>query len=356
MPLKTPFVTHLQTVTNREGIIVEVIDSNGFKGYGEAVAFSTPWYTEETVHTCLHMLTDILIPLIQKVEISHPEEINQIFEPIRRNQMAKASLETAIWDLYAKQQEKSLASLLGEVNSSIPAGAVVASPSITESIKQIENFIELGYERIKIKINPPNDYGFISEIRRHFPHLPLMADANSSYTLKDIDRLKALDDFELLMIEQPLAHDDFLEHAKLQRELKTALCLDESIYSISDVLKAIELKSCRVINIKIGRVGGLKNAKAIYDICLKNDIKVWVGGMIEFGVSKAHNIAFASLPGFQIPGDISSSSRYWEEDIILPEIQIEKGRIIVPTEPGIGFQMNEKRLNEVLVEKRIFSL
>lgn len=355
MPLKAPFVTHLQTVTNREAIIVEVIDTEGVKGYGEAVAFSTPWYTEETVTTCLHMLTDVLIPLIKNADISHPEQVYPILEPIRRNQMAKASIETAIWDLYAKQQGVSLASLLGEGNGTIPAGAVVASASVTGAIGQIENFIELGYKRLKIKINPSNDYEFVSEIRKHFPTLPLMADANSAYTLKDINRLKALDDFQLLMIEQPLADDDFLEHAKLQRVLKTPICLDESIHSISDVVQALELKSCRVINIKIGRVGGLKKAKEIYDLCLKNNIKVWVGGMIEFGVSKAHNIALASLPGFQIPGDISASSRYWEEDIILPEIQIENGYISVPTKPGIGYQINEKRLKEVLLDKRSFS-
>lgn len=356
MPLKDPFYTHLQTVSNREGIIVEVIDEEGYKGYGEAVAFSTPWYTEETVQTCLHMLTDILIPIIKKTKISHPEEVSHLFAPIRRNQMAKASIETAIWDLYGKQQGKSLASLLGDHNSTIPAGAVVASSSISGAINQIEHFIELGYERIKIKINPPTDIEWISEIRKHFPELPLMADANSAYTLQDMDRLKALDEFQLLMIEQPFAHDDFLEHAKLQSELKTPLCLDESIHSISDVRKAIELNSCGVINIKIGRVGGLQNAKEIYELCLKHHIKVWVGGMIEFGVSKAHNIALASLPGFQIPGDIASSSRYWEEDIITPEIQIENGKIIVPNGPGIGYQMNEKRLNKVLIDKRSFPM
>jgi o-succinylbenzoate synthase len=351
MPLKSPFITHLQTVTDREGIIVEVTDQNGLKGYGEAVAFSSPWYTEETVKTCYHMLLDFLIPLIQKTEFSHPMEVTRIFEPIRRNQMAKASLETAIWDLYAKQQGESLAVLLGGTQREIPAGAVVASPTLNVALQQMEKFVEEGYKRIKIKIDPSNDYQFLTEIRRHFPKVPLLADANSAYTLGDVDRLKALDEFQLLMIEQPLGHDDIIQHAKLQKELKTPLCLDESIHSLDDVKNAIELESCRVINIKIGRVGGLKNAKDIYDLCLSRGIDVWVGGMLEFGVSRAHNIAFSSLPGFTIPGDISASARYWEQDIVSPEVKVEKGHIVVPLEAGIGFQINQTKLKDVLLDK-----
>ncbi|MFD2446526.1 o-succinylbenzoate synthase [Bacillus sp. CGMCC 1.16607] len=354
MPLKFPFSSHLQTVSEREAIIVEVSDRDGLKGYGEAVAFSSPWYTEETVKTCYHMLVDFLIPLLQKAKISHPEQVSHLFEPIRRNQMAKASLETAIWDLYAKQKGKSLTTILGGNRKEIPSGAVVGSQSIKEALLQMEKYVAEGYKRIKLKINPPNDYEFLSEIRRQFPDVPILADANSAYTLQDLDRLKALDDFQLLMIEQPLAHDDFLDHAKLQKEVKTPICLDESIYSYDDVKRAIEQESCQVINIKIGRVGGLKNAKDIYDLCLKNGIDIWVGGMLEFGVSRAHNIALASLPGFHIPGDISASSRYWEEDITYPEVIVEKGNIAVPIEPGIGFQINERRLNEVLIEKRKF--
>lgn len=354
MPLKSPFSTHLHTVTDREGIIVEVVDQDGIKGYGEAVAFSSPWYTEETVKTCYHMLKDFLIPLIQKTTIKHPEEISKLLQPLRRNQMAKASIETAVWDLYAKQKGQSLSTLLGGTKRQIPAGAVVGTQSIKEALSQIEKYVKVGYSRIKIKINPPTDYEFISEIRRQYPDLPLMADANSAYTLRDIDRLKALDDFQLLMIEQPLAHDDILEHAVLQKQLTTPICLDESIYSYDDVKTAIQLKSCQVINIKIGRVGGIKSAKDIYDLCVQHQIKVWVGGMLEFGVSRAHNIAFASLPEFIIPGDISASDRYWEKDIVIPEVEVNSGMINVPTGPGIGFQLNENRLNEVLLEKCSF--
>jgi o-succinylbenzoate synthase len=354
MPLKTPFTTHLQNVKDREGIIVEVTDEDGVTGFGEAVAFSSPWYTEETVKTCHHMLSDFLIPILKESMIQHPTDVSRLFEPIRRNQMAKASIETAIWDLFAKQRGQSLASLLGGSRPQIPAGAVVGSQTLKDVIEQTERYVDAGYERIKIKIDPKNDYEIISELKSRFPEISLLADANSAYTLGHLTQLKALDDFQLLMIEQPLAHDDFLEHAKLQKELRTPLCLDESIHSFDDAKSAIELESCRIINIKIGRVGGLKNALDIYHLCLRNNIDIWVGGMLEFGISRAHNIAFASLPGFQIPGDISASARYWHEDITKPEVVVENGKIKVPTEPGIGFQLNDYRLNEVTFDKREF--
>jgi o-succinylbenzoate synthase len=357
MPLKTPFYTHLQNISDRESIIVEIIDGDGVKGYGEAVAFSSPWYTEETIKTCFHMLVDFLIPILKKSGIQHPEEAYSLFTPVKRNHMAKASLETALWDLYAKQKEVALASLLseGKSQSRIPAGAVVGAQSITEALQQIEQFISEGYKRVKVKINPRNDYAFLSEVRKHFPTVSLLADANSAYTLNDLNQLKALDDFDLTMIEQPLGHDDIREHAKLQKELQTPICLDESIHSLEDVKSAIEFNSCQIINIKISRVGGLKVAKDIYELCLANDMKVWVGGMIEFGISRAHNIAFGSLPGFSIPGDISASSRYWENDVVIPEIKVDKGFIEVPTTPGIGFTINQKRIEKVLLSKNTFT-
>lgn len=354
MPLKTPFITHLDTVTDRQGIIVEVTDADGNKGYGEGVAFSSPWYTEETVETCLHMLSDFLIPLLQKQTIKQPEEASHLFQSIRRNHMAKASLETALWDLFAKQQSKSLAKLLGGTREKVTSGVVVAADSVTRALKDIEKYVEDGYQRIKVKINPHQDYSFLSEIRRNYPNLPIMADANSAYSLKDLDRLKALDELNLLMIEQPLAHDDIVEHAILQKELKTPICLDESIVTFADARKAIELGSCKIINIKVGRVGGLYEAKRIHDYCHERGIEVWCGGMIEFGISRAHNIALASLPGFTIPGDISASNRFWEEDIIIPEVIVENGFINVPGEPGIGYKINEKRLQETLLAKRSF--
>lgn len=355
MPLKSPFLTHLGAVIEREGIIVEVHGRDGVTGYGEGVAFSSPWYTEETVETSLHILTSFLIPLLKKNPISHPQELSQLFHSVRRNHMAKAALETAVWDLFAKKEDVSLAKMIGGTMEKIPSGVVVATDSTENALNQIEKYLKEGYQRFKIKINPKLDLKFLREIRRSYPEIKLMADANSAYSLKDIDRLKALDEFNLLMIEQPLAHDDIIDHAILQKEIQTPICLDESIVTFEDARKAIELGSCKVINIKVGRVGGLYEAIRIHDYCYERNIPVWCGGMIEFGVSRAHNIALASLPGFTIPGDISGSSRFWEEDIILPEVMVKDGWVEVPAGPGIGFQISEKRLQETLLVKKTFS-
>ncbi|MEK3818995.1 o-succinylbenzoate synthase [Cytobacillus sp. FSL W8-0315] len=356
MPLKTPFSTHLGTVKDREGIIIEVIDQEGRKGYGEGVAFSSPWYTEETVETSYHMLKEFLIPIMRNADIKHPSEAGRVFDAFRRNQMAKAALETALWDLAAKKEDISLSKYIGGQRELIPSGVVVGAKTKEEVRRQIEYYLESGYQRVKVKISPANDYEFISEIRRFYPDLPIMADANSAYSLDDIEHLKRLDDFGLLMIEQPLEYDDIVDHAKLQKELKTPICLDESIVTFNDARRAVELGSCKVINIKIGRVGGLGTAKKIHDYCLDKGIQVWCGGMLEFGVSRAHNIALASMEGFSIPGDISASGRYWEEDIILPEVTVENGMIKVPDKPGIGYEINEKRLNEVSTSKDSIAL
>jgi o-succinylbenzoate synthase len=354
MPLKNPFTTHLGSVTEREAIIVEVEDRNGSIGYGEGVAFSSPWYTEETVQTSYHVLKDFLIPLLSKKGLSHPNEAFHLFSSVRRNHMAKAALETALWDLQAKLEGIPLSALIGGSMESIPAGVVVGNPNLLEALKQIESYLEHGFKRVKVKISPENDFHYISEIRKQFPDLPLMADANSAYSLEDVDRLKALDDFGLLMIEQPLGFDDIIDHAKLQFQIKTPICLDESIVTFDDARKAVELGSCKIINIKIGRVGGLGEAKRIHDYCISKGVPVWVGGMIEFGISRAHNIALASLPGFTIPGDISGSDRYWEKDIIQPEITVLDGMIKIPKRPGIGFELNTKRMKEVTIFEERF--
>ena len=354
MPLRSPFSSHLETVTEREAIIVEITGKDGFKGYGEGVAFSSPWYTEETVKTSYHMLKDYLIPLLKQSPVKHPLEVSNRFSVYRRNHMAKAALETALWDLYAKRQSVTLSSLLGSSTKEIPAGVVVATASLPEAIKQTENYLAEGFTRVKIKISPENDLVYVPELRKRFPSLELMADANSAYSLEDIDRLKALDEYNLLMIEQPLAYDDIIDHSVVQKELTTPICLDESIVTFDDARKAIQLGSCKVINIKIGRVGGLGTAKKIHDFCKEKEIPVWCGGMIEFGISRAHNIALASLPGFTIPGDISGSNRYWDEDIIDPEIKVNNGYISIPNESGIGFQINKERMKKVTVHEETF--
>ncbi|WP_335871362.1 o-succinylbenzoate synthase [Bacillus sp. 2205SS5-2] len=351
MNLKTPFETALEVVSNRKGIIVEVIDEDGLVGYGECVAFSTPWYTEETISTCYHMITKSLIPLLQQYSWSHPGEVRSIFASVRRNRMAKAALETAIWDLFAKQQNQPLWKIIGGENKPIPAGVVIGTSSVDMAITQIEEYIHEGYTRIKVKIAPGRDYNVLKKIREKFPKLDIMADANSSYTLADIKSLQKLDELELLMIEQPLDVEDLVDHAKLQQYLQTPICLDESIGTIKDVQDAHNLDSCSVINLKIGRVGGLSEAIAIHDFCLQHQLGVWCGGMLEFGVSRAHNLALSSLPGFIIPGDISSSSRYWEEDIVLPEVVVKNGYVNLMNQPGIGIKLNQKRMGEVTTHK-----
>ncbi|MBO0992483.1 o-succinylbenzoate synthase [Bacillus sp. SD088] len=353
MPLKKPFSTHLGIVREREAILIELWDRAGEVGYGETVAFSTPWYTEETVKTAYHMQKDFILPVILQKKFAHPSEFTRELSSIRGNSMAKGGVETALWDLYAKRQGQSLAAVLGGTRNEVLAGAVVATQDVKEALKQIERFSEQGFERIKLKISPANDSEFIKAIRREFPAVPLMVDANSAYTLADVDRLRALDEFGLLMIEQPLGPTDIVEHAILQRQIKTPICLDESITDVHDVKSAIQLGSCQIINIKVGRVGGLANAKQMHDLCQENQLQVWCGGMIEFGISKAHNLALASLPGFTLPGDLSPSTHYWQEDLIDPPIEMKKGKITVPTLPGIGFSLNERRLEEVRLHTEI---
>lgn len=354
MKLVSPFRSSLEEVTSRESILIEVKDANGLIGWGEVVAFSSPWYTEETIKTCWHVIEDFLIPKLLKGEISHPNELDSLYKGIKRNHMAKAGVELAVWDLFAKQEHKSLAKVLGGTRKKIEAGVVIGIDSVESMLNKIAIYLDEGYKRFKIKIEPGKDVEIIQIIREHFPKLPLMADANSAYSLKDINKLTELDSYDLMMIEQPLGSDDIIDHAKLQKELKTPICLDESIVSVDDARKAIELGSCRVINIKAGRVGGLFAARQIHDLCMEHNIPVWCGGMLETGISRAHNIALASLPNFTIPGDISSSSRYWKRDVITPEVTISGGLIEVPSEPGIGFEINREMISKHLKHSRIY--
>jgi len=276
---------------------------------------------------------------------------------MRRNHMAKAALEGAVWDLYAKKNGVSLSQALGGTRSTIDVGVSIGiEPTIEKLLQRVDGFIKDGYKKIKVKIKPGFDVEPMRAIRHTFgPDVPLMADANSAYTLKDMEMLKALDDFGLIMIEQPLAHDDIIDHATLQRELKTPICLDESIHTVEDARKAIELGSCRIINIKIGRVGGLTDAKKIHDLCAERSIPVWCGGMLEAGIGRAHNIAMASLGNFTIAGDTSPSNRYFVQDIVTPMIDFAApGVLDVPTAPGIGFGINEQAILDALVEHKSY--
>ncbi|WP_197482190.1 o-succinylbenzoate synthase [Oceanobacillus sp. Castelsardo] len=347
MRLKDPFVTSFGTTQDKEFFVIEVYDGEGNCGYGESVAFAQPWYTEETVKTTQHMLEDFLIPILRGSSVNHPDDVSKAFQSIRRNNMAKAAIEGAIWDLYAKRENTSLSKALGGEKQEIEVGISIGiQPTMKELIERIEDALQIGYKRIKLKIKPGADIEVLREVRSYFPNTAIMADANSAYSLEDINHLKKLDDLNLMMIEQPLAHDDIIEHAKLQKEINTPICLDESIHSVEDVRRAYELGSCKIINIKIGRVGGLTEAKRIHDFCQEHQMEVWCGGMLEAGIGRAHNIALTTLPQFVLPGDTAGSGNYWEKDIITPEVIVKKGMIEVPNKPGIGYEINEKVLNE----------
>ncbi|RKQ18864.1 o-succinylbenzoate synthase [Oceanobacillus bengalensis] len=347
MRLKNPFSTSFGTLQDKEFYIIEAIDYDGNHGYGESVAFTAPWYTEETTQTTVHMLEDFLIPILKENVINHPDDVFELFKPIRRNNMAKAAIEGAVWDLYAKRQNISLACALGGEKKQIDVGISIGiQPTMKELIHKIEHSLEEGYKRIKLKIKPGLDVELLREVRMYFPNIPIMADGNSAYSLEDIQHLKKLDDLHLMMIEQPLGHDDIVDHAKLQAVIKTPICLDESIHSLEDVKKAHELGSSKIINIKIGRVGGLSEAKRIHDFCYEYGIEVWCGGMLEAGVGRAHNIALTTLQGFVLPGDTAGSSNYWYEDIIKPEVIVEDGMIQVPDKAGIGYEINFKVLDK----------
>ncbi|RPJ95285.1 o-succinylbenzoate synthase [Rummeliibacillus sp. TYF005] len=357
MKMKAPFTTSFGTFVNKEFLLLEATDELGNKGWGESVAFDSPWYNEETYKTNWIILEDFLIPLVKGREIEHPDEINELFAFIRKNNMAKAALEGAVWDLYAKRTHQTLASALGGDKKEIEVGISIGiQKSVEKLLSLIDGYVKEGYKRIKVKIKPGWDVDVIRAIRERFPDVPLMADANSAYSLEDAALLKQLDEFNLTMIEQPLASDDIIDHATLQKKLKTPICLDESIHSLEDARKAVELGSCGIINIKIGRVGGLTESKKIHDYCESKGIPVWCGGMLESGIGRAHNVAITTLSNFIMPGDTAGSERYWERDIIDPEVIVENGYITVPDEPGIGYEPNLERIEKFTVNKKVYNL
>jgi O-succinylbenzoate synthase len=349
--LKTPFTTSFGTMKSKEVCIVEVVDESGLSGWGETVTADEPDYNEETTVTAVHMLKKFLIPTILKKEIAHPGQVFKMFDYARRNHMAKAAIETAIWDVFAKKNEKPLHEVLGGIKKTIEVGKSIGiQPTPEHLADKVEQYVNEGFKKIKVKIKPGADIDYIRKVREKFPTVPLMADANSAYTLNDIEHLKKLDEFNLIMIEQPLAHDDIIDHAVLQKNLKTSICLDESAYSYENTKKAIELGSGRIVNIKIGRVGGLGEALRIHDLCQEHGIPVWCGGMLETGVGRAHNIQITTLPNFTLPGDTAPSQHYWDEDIITPEVTMDHGIITVPTGVGIGFEVDRNKMNKKLIE------
>lgn len=355
MDLLYPFTTSVGTEFDKDFILVEVKSKSGLSGWAESVSIIEPIYNEETVKTNWHIMSDFLIPLLLKEPIAHPDVVSERFKHIRCNYNAKAALECAIWDLYAREQNLPLAKALGGVKEKIEVGVSIGiQKSETDMLQQIEGYLSEGYKRIKVKIKPDWDIHILKAIRHEFPYIQLMADANCAYTIDEIDHLRALDEFNLTMIEQPLAYDDIIDHAKLQEKLVTPICLDESIHTVEDARKAIELGSCKIINLKIGRVGGLTESKKIHDLCSKNNIPMWCGGMLEAGVGRAHNVAIATLSNFTLPGDTAPSAHYWKQDIIEPEVEMKNGCIYVPQKPGIGYQPSRSQIENFTLYSKTF--
>lgn len=356
MGLLNPFTTSFGTEFDRELILVEAVTQNGLSGWSESVAMVAPFYNEESLKTNWHMLEDYLIPIVFHNEINHPDELSEkYFSQIRRNYMAKSAIEGAIWDLYAKENNIPLATAIGGTKNEIEVGVSIGiQKSIGDTLNLIEKRLEEGYKRFKLKIKPGWDIELINAVRKVYPNIPLMADANSAYTLENLEQLIELDAFNLTMIEQPLSHNDIIDHAELQKRMKTPICLDESIHSVDDARKAIQLGSCKIINIKIGRVGGLTQSKKIHDLCENNNIPVWCGGMLESGIGRAHNIALTSLPNFTLPGDTAASALYWAEDIIEPEVVVKNGMITLSKKPGLGFNPNMKNIEKLTLSKKTY--
>jgi O-succinylbenzoate synthase len=340
LPLLYPFETSLGRITERHIILVHVRDSDGVEGWGECVADERPHYSEEWIESAWPALSQLLAPLVLRGES---------FDHIRGNRMAKAAIETALWDLEAKRQNLPLWRLLGGTRQEIACGVSIGlQPSLDALLGKIERELAAGYQRIKIKIKPGHDVALVASVRERFPDIRLMVDANSAYRLHDAPLLRELDRFNLMMIEQPLAHDDIADHARLQKELATPICLDESIRSAADARHAIELGACRIVNIKLGRVGGLAEARRLEQVCREAGVPVWCGGMLEAGIGRAHNIALSTLEGFTLPGDVSASSRYWKEDIIEPAVTVSsRGTITAPEDAGIGFRVKRTFIESI---------
>ena len=339
--LNEPFETSFGSIDSRLIVLVS-LEGNGLTGWGEVVAAEAPRYSYETVGTARHVIRDYLAPVILAQPLTDLDDLHARFAPFRGHNMAKAGLELAYMHLLAQTRKQSLSQLIGGTRPAIAVGVSLGiQPTVDQLLRRVEQYLALGYQRIKLKIKPGWDVAVVREVRRRHPNIVLSVDANSAYRLEDVAELQALDEFDLLMIEQPLDHDDLVDHAKIQSMIKTPICLDESITSSRCARQALELGSCQIINIKIGRVGGYSEALAIHDLCYAKEIPVWCGGMLESGIGRAHNIALASLPGFTLPGDISASSRYFARDVIVPPVTVSaNGTVEVPQSSGLGFDVD----------------
>jgi O-succinylbenzoate synthase len=354
MPLVTPFETSFGRVTNRRMLLVEA-KLDGVTGWGESVAGEGPFYAPETVETAWHILRDFIWPILKDRKFNSASEVWELLAPIRGHNMAKGAIESALWDAEAKQKSLPLWKFLGGVRKEIPCGVSIGiKESLEELAITVERELAAGYQRIKIKIKPGNDIEPVERLRQRFPNIRLMVDANSAYRLEDWPHLKRLEAYYLMMIEQPLGWDDLYSHAELQRKLDTPICLDECVHTDEHARAAIELGACRIINIKLGRVGGYTPAKQIHDRCQSKQVPVWCGGMLESGIGRAHNIALSTLENFSLPGDVTASRRYWTEDVIDPEVEVTRqGTIRVPDGPGIGYVPRLDRIEKITARKEI---
>jgi O-succinylbenzoate synthase len=353
LPLVRPFRTSFGTQTSREVLIVKVTNENGTAGWAECVAMSEPLYSPEYVIGCLDFMKRFLIPALRDKPSITAEDVPVVLKPFLGGQMAKAALETAILDAQLKDQGISLAKYLGATKTKVECGVSVGiANNLDELVEEVKSYVDAGYHRIKLKIEPGWDYEAVKTIRQIYPDIPLQVDANQAYSRSDGKLLAKLDEFNLLLIEQPLDEHDILGHAMLAKEVKTPICLDESIISLQSAQDALALEATTVINIKPGRVGGYIESKKIHDLCLDKKIPVWCGGMLETGIGRAANLALAALPGFTLPGDTSASSRYFKQDITTPFV-MDDGYLTVPTGPGIGVEPDLDFLDEITTAKEL---
>jgi O-succinylbenzoate synthase len=352
MKLVIPFETSVDRADVRRILLVQA-NVDGVIGWGECVAGESPYYSPETADTAWLILRNFLWPMIKGKEFAAAAEVWNLLAHVRGHNMAKASLEAAIWDAEAKLKGMPLSKFIGGTREEIASGVSIGiKESLDELVAAVKVELAAGYQRIKIKIKPGNDLEPVRRLRQEFPRIKLMVDANSAYTLEDWPLLKQLEGFYLMMIEQPLGWDDLYSHIALQKKLDTPICLDECIHTVEQARAAIELGACKIINIKLGRVGGHTVSRRIHDLAQQHGIPVWCGGMLESGIGRAHNIALSTLPNFTLAGDVAASKRYWEEDIIDPEVTVSpQGTIRVPTGPGIGFEPRLDRIEKLTARK-----
>ncbi len=353
LPLLHPFETSFGCTTRKEFLLVSVT-ADGVTGHAECVADADPFYLPETNATVLHILEDFLVPLAFTLDIEHPRALLPALGRVRGQEMAKAVLEMAVWELWARREGAPLYRVLGGRGGTIASGVSVGlQPSIQALVDKVAEEVAAGYRRIKIKIKPGKDRDLVAAIRDRFPTVPLMVDANSAYTLGDVALFQGLDAFGLMMVEQPLAWDDIVDHAALQRAIATPVCLDESIHSAGDARHALELGACRIVNIKAGRVGGFAGSIAVHDVCRARGAAVWCGGMLESGIGRLANVHLQTLPGFTLPGDTSASARYFAEDLVDPPVVVSSdGTIAVPEGPGIGHEIVWPRVDRATTWRR----